>query len=416
MIKNTIHASAWTSLTPAPTQYRWLDEDIGCEVAVVGGGIAAAMVTMRFAEAGIDTVLLSDSPLGYGGTAVSSGMMTLSGEETLSDLSEKIGPERAMTAAHLLAESLDNVEKLCGSFENDCGFRRMDSLRYTAEETGSALLRREYSLRLHNGMQVEFLDADTASEQFTFPISAGVYTKNTAAQVDPYRMVHGLAGMAAQKGARIFENTGAETVEQTEEGEILVECSTGHTVSARYVVMATGLDVSHHCGGLDEVRTTYMALTEPVGEFAGWRGPCVIRREEDPRLYLSVTADNRILIGGLDSAYMDEKGRLAGLLDMTPAVEKRFDSLGFILRDMFPAIHNITVEYVFAAKDGTTKDHLPVIGRLPESSQIAYAMCCGDNGILYAEAASRLLLQQYQGIDDQELGLFSPHREWRIKR
>ena len=57
-----------------------------------------------------------------------------------------------------------------------------------------------------------------------------------------------------------------------------------------------------------------------------------------------------------------------------------------------------------------------VIGRLPESSQIAYAMCCGDNGILYAEAAGRLLLQQYQGIDDHELGLFSPHREWRVKR
>ena len=53
-------------------------------------------------------------------------------------------------------------------------------------------------------MDVELLDADTASEQFTFPMSAGVYTKNTAAQVDPYRMVHGLAGLAVGKGARIF--------------------------------------------------------------------------------------------------------------------------------------------------------------------------------------------------------------------
>lgn len=416
MIKNTVHASAWTSLTPAPAQYRWLDEDTACEVAVVGGGIAAAMIAMRFAEAGIDTVLLSDSPLGYGSTAVSSGIMTLSGEETLTCLAEKIGPERAMTAAHLLAEALDNVENLCGSFQNGCGFRRMDSLRYATESEGSAVLRREYSLRLHNGMDVELLDADTASEQFTFPMSAGVYTKNTAAQVDPYRMVHGLAGLAVGKGARIFENTGAETIEQTEEGTVLVECSTGHTVTAGYVVMATGLDVSRHCGGLDDVRTTYMALTEPVDGFAGWRGPCVIHREEEPRLYLSVTEDNRILIGGLDSAFMDEKGRVAGLLDMTPAVDKRFDSLAYILRDMFPAIPNITVEYVFAAKDGTTKDRLPVIGRLPDCSQIAYAMCCGDNGILYAEAAGRLLLQQYQGIDDHELGLFSPHREWRVKR
>lgn len=116
------------------------------------------------------------------------GIMTLSGEETLTCLAEKIGPERAMTAAHLLAKALDNVENLCGSFQNGCGFRRMDSLRYATESEGSAVLRREYSLRLHNGMDVELLDADTASEQFTFPMSAGVYTKNTAAQVDPYRL------------------------------------------------------------------------------------------------------------------------------------------------------------------------------------------------------------------------------------
>ena len=83
---------------------------------------------------------------------------------------------------------------------------------------------------------------------------------------------------------------------------------------------------------------------------------------------------------------------------------------------MFPAIRNITAEYVWAAKDGRTSDGLPVIGRLPANSRVAYAMCCGDNGILYAEAAGRLLLDQYQGVDNHQLGLFSPNREWRIKR
>lgn len=80
-----------------------------------------------------------------------------------------------MTAAHLLFEALDNVEKLCASFQESCGFRRMDSLRYAVAEEGTAPLRREYSLRLHNGMDVELLDANAASSQFTFPMSAGLY-------------------------------------------------------------------------------------------------------------------------------------------------------------------------------------------------------------------------------------------------
>lgn len=47
---------------------------------------------------------------------------------------------------------------------------------------------------------------------------------------------------------------------------------------------------------------------------------------------------------------------------------------------------------------------------------MAYAFCCGDNGILHAEIASRLLLEQVQGKDNHQLGLFSPNRHWRIKR
>lgn len=72
--------------------------------------------------------------------------------------------------------------------------------------------------------------------------------------------------------------------------------------------------------------------------------------------------------------------------------------------------------------DGRTPDGLPVIGRLPQkknkeaASHVAYAFCCGDNGILHAEIASRLLLEQVQGKDNHQLGLFSPNRHWRIKR
>lgn len=416
MIKNTVHAPAWTSLTPAPKQYAWLDQDITCQVAVVGGGISAAMIALRFAQAGLDTVMISESPLGYGATAVSSGIMTLSGGECLTCLADEIGPERAMTAARLMAEALDNVEKLCASFTDSCGFRRMDSLRYVEKAEEAVKIRREYSLRLHNGMEVELLDSVTGSQQFTFPMEAGLYAKNAAAQVNPYRLVHGVAAAAAEAGAKIYENTSAETLDESGEEAVVLECANGRTIRADYVIMASGMEMSHLVKGIDEVRTTYMVVTEPVAEFPGWRGPCVIHREGEPRLYCSVTGDGRILIGGLDSYYMDEKGRVAGVFDMSPAMDKRFDSLAFTLREMFPAIPNITAEYVFAAQDAATKDTLPIIGRLPDSSRVAYALCCGDNGILSAEIAGRLLLQQYQGVDDHELGLFSPGRAWRVKR
>lgn len=415
MIINTVEAPLWTSVNTVPAQYPWLDEDIHCEVAVVGGGVSAAMCAYRFAEAGIDTVLLSADPIGYGGTAVSTGMMSVDGEDSLVRLVEEIGADRAMMAATLLRAAIDNIGALCASFNDDCGYRRMDVLRYTQDQDTAAMLRREYSLRLHNGMDVELLSADSASRQFTFPMEAGVYAKDAGAQVDPYRLAHALAAAARKAGARIYENTAVSTILEHEDNSRDLHCSTRRVIHAGYVIVAAGLETDRHCGGLDRLRTTYMVATDPIAEFSGWRGPCIIRRDGDARLYLTVTPDDRILIGGMDSALMDERGRLAGVLSMGSSARKRQEALSETLREMFPAIRDITPHYVFAAKDGCTEDGLPVIGRLPEKSGTAYALCCGDNGLLYAEIAGRLLLQQYRGDGDQELGLFSPNREWRIK-
>lgn len=416
MVINTIEAPLWTSINHVPAQYPWLDEDIRCEVAVVGSGISAAMCALHFAQAGIDTVMLGDGPLGHGGTAVSSGMMGIDGEESLGDLVGEIGADRAMMAADLLKQSMDQVEQLCSRFEGQCGFKRMDSLRFTTESGALGHTRQEYSLRLHNGMDVELLTPEAASRQFTFPMESGVYTKNVAAQVDPFRLVHAVAAEAKKNGARIYENTAVNTVMEEENNGCTLHCSTLHEIHAEYVIIAAGLDTARQCGGLEHVTTTYMVATEPVADFAGWRGPCVIHRDGGQRLYLTVTPDSRLLIGGLDSSIMDERGRVAGMIDLSSKARKRYENLTEILKEMFPAIRDITARFVFAAKDGRTEDRLPVIGRLPESSSIAYALCCGDNGILYSELAGRLLLDQYRGEGSRELGLFSPGREWRVKQ
>lgn len=99
MIKNTIEASLWTSLDHVPTQYPWLGENLTCTVAVVGGGLTAAMTAMRFAEAGIDTIMLSADPVGHGATSAAAGIMSIDGEEGLGALVEAIGADRAMIAA-----------------------------------------------------------------------------------------------------------------------------------------------------------------------------------------------------------------------------------------------------------------------------------------------------------------------------
>ncbi|HJD22541.1 MAG TPA: FAD-binding oxidoreductase [Firmicutes bacterium] len=415
MVKKTTQAVFWTAAGQAPAQYPWLSQNAECEIAVVGGGLTACLCALRFAQAGYDTVMVGAEPVGYGGTAASSGMMGLDAEGCLSELVEKIGADRAMAAVRLFREAIDRLEALCRENAAGCAFRRMDTLRYAQQRKGAEVIRQEFSLRLHNGIDAELLSAHNAAEQFTFPMEAGVYSRGAGAQTDPYRLAHTAAALAAQAGARIYENTGVSVVDHGEEGKVRLECGTGHTVNARYAVIAAGLDTDKQCGGLERTATAYTVVTEPVEEFSGWRGPCIIHTQEEPHLSLTVTPDNRILIGGTGSALVDEHGRLAGVLDLSSAGQKRYEQLEKRLRAMFPAIRGITAEYVYASRVGRTGDGLPVIGRLPQEDRIAYALCCGENGPLYAEIASRLLVEQYQGRGNQDLGLFSPRREWRVK-
>ena len=415
MIKKTTKAVFWTAAAEAPAQYPWLSQDIDCEVAVIGGGLTAVLCALRFAQAGCDTVLLGAEPIGHGGTAASSGMMCLDGEECLTELVDKIGADRAMSAAKLFREAIDRLEALGRESGTDCGFRRMDTLRYAQGKKGAEVIRREFSLRLHNGIDAELLSGQNAAEQFSFPMEAGVYSRGAGAQADPYRLTHAAAAMAAKAGARIYENTGVSVVDHCGEDMVVLECVTGHTVHARYAVVAAGLETDKQCGGLERTATVYTLVTEPVESFPGWRGPCLIHTQEEPSLFLTVTPDNRILIGGMGSSLVDEHGRLGGMLELSSAGQKRYEQLEKQLRGMFPAIRGLTADYVYASRAGRTADGLPVIGRLPQEERIAYALCCGENGLLYADIASRLLVEQYQGQANQELGLFSPRREWRMK-
>lgn len=415
MITKATEQFFWTSVNPVPVQYPWLTENLDCEIAIIGGGVTAALCALRFSEAGYDTVLLSASPIGFGGTAASSGMMSIDGEQCIATLVDKIGADRAMMAVELMIQAINNIEQLCNSFNVDCGYKRMDSLRFAEDVKYGEMLRREYAMRMHNGINAQLLTNLNAVEYFTFPMEAGVYSEGVGAQIDPYRFVHAVTSAAVGQGVRVYENTAVNAIGKENSGYITLDCDRERHVRCKYVVVAAGIDTEKQCGGLDRTATVCTVITEPISDFSGWRGPCLIHREGSPTVFMTVTPDSRILIGGIAGSSILDNSYVSRVLDLIPITEKRYEQLEKRLHSMFPAIRNITVEYVYTSRNGRTDDGLPVLGRKPDDERVAYALCCGDDGLLYSEIASRLLLEQYQGKANQQLGLFSPGREWRIR-
>jgi len=398
----------WTAGKPAPTQYPWLDKDEHCSVAIVGGGIASAMCAYKFAQAGIDTVVVSNSPVGYGSTSAALGVASYQLEGGLTALSKKVGMDTAVRIYDMCVGAVDDIEDICNSLGGDVGFSRRDCLYYTDKADDAAVLNQEHLSRRHNGFAVEMLDAATAPDKFSFSVASGIYSPETAAECDPYQLTHALMAAAAQSGARIYENSRIHDITKNGSANIL-HCCTSRAIHADKIILAAGLETGKDFGVTANTRTAFTLVTEPVGELAGWHNQSVICSYSCPSLKLRTTPDRRIIISGLECG-MSGFMKLAGVFKSQSLYTKKYDELYNFLLSMFPGIRDIKSAYNFAATYVSTLDGLPIIGTSGGDESVYYALCSGENGIVFSSIAAELLLDHYQGNTNLDIYLFSPER------
>lgn len=399
----------WTSQSKIPNQYPYLSEDISCDAVIVGGGITGALCAYSLQKAGIDTVLLDASLIGYGSTSVSSSILQYDIDYDLKDLKDLIGLEKAARAYRACVRGLDEIENITKELSANVGFRRCDSFYYTTDKYGIDEMKREFLLRKHQEFPVEFLDNIKAADRFHFCVEAGIYTTATAGEIDPYRFAQALVNEAVNKGLRVFENTSVETVTPDLNGVTLMT-STRHTVSAKKMVNATGLSAAKKIGHITGKKVTFCVVTVPVTDFTGWYNQCIIRDNGNPYIYMRTLPDNRILIGGLDSYIKNSICSIGKLLHIPQSMTDKYEQLTQRLVTMMPEIKNITPEYRFAAQVGDTGDGLPYIGAMPGCPNVYYDICCGSNGIVFAQLGADIIRDLFLGGDCTDSDLFAFNR------
>ena len=75
---------------------------------------------------------------------------------------------------------------------------------------------------------------------------------------------------------------------------------------------------------------------------------------------------------------------------------KKFDSLSEGLSYYFPRLCNTSPEYAFATDYIQTEQGLPIIGELENLKNCLYCLCPGDNGIVFSDIVSDMLLKFYK--------------------
>ena len=375
----------WPSQAERPAVYPALEEDLDCEVLVLGGGITGAFIAYHLVKEGLNVVLLDKRNVGRGSTAASTALVEYEIDTSLTDLAKMIGQKDAEEAYRICRDSIGKIETIVGELKEPSGFRRKKSVYLASQKRDAELLREECAARHAAGIAVEYLDERELDAMFSFQRPAALLSPD-AAEVDPYRLTHQLLAHAADCGLRIYERTEAGK-HQTNGNGITSETTRGPKVTARHVVFATGYEsVEFLPRQVAQLKSTFAFVSRPLTGFAGWWEQCLIWETARPYFYLRTTPDGRALMGGEDVPFRDPAGRDRLLPEKTEQLAARF-------REMFPGI-DLEVDSSWAGTFAETKDGLAYIGSVPEFPRHLFALGFGGNGITYGAIAAEIIRDQ----------------------
>jgi glycine/D-amino acid oxidase-like deaminating enzyme len=119
--------------------------------------------------------------------------------------------------------------------------------------------------------------------------------------------------------------------------------------------------------------------------------------------YFRQLPDNRLLLGGCREQFLDQE---IGYSDVVSRpVQSALESY---LKDRFPDIAGVRIDYRFSGVMGFTADGLPLVGETKKTPGMFYAMGCNGHGFSYGLNLSRLLVDC--AIDGKSAGIFDAER------
>lgn len=373
----------WMDTLKQAKSYPGVTENVTCDVVVVGGGVSGAIISRELIEAGIDTVLVDKRKIGHGSTSANTGLLQFSNDKTLTSCIETYGEEHGLRYYQLCLAGIDKVEALAQECTIEPEFIRRDSLYFASSEQDTSLLQAEYKTLKKHGFCVDYMDRSDVERSFSFSKPGAIYSKGDA-EVNPLKLSIGLIEANVKKGLRVFEAT--EVVDHHEdEGEVTLLVKGDYTIRAKFVVYATGYEAQQLKRNRNALLETSFAIaTEPVTHFPGWKNRCLIWETARPYLYARTTADNRMIIGGLDEPYIKKDERERHL-------RSKRDHLLRSLLSLFPDLEGVNVDYYWGAVFGNTHDGYPIIGPQPEFPRSFFALNYGGNGTVYCTIAGELI-------------------------
>ncbi len=388
----------WLLKSGIPSNYPKLDHALKTDVLVIGGGISGALSAWFLAMSGVECAIVDARTIGMGSTSASTSLLQYELDKPLFELSKLIGEEKSIRVYKLCYEAIDMLNTISKKIDFH-EIENRSSLYFAAGKKDVKMIESEYKARIKAGIKVELLDEKNIITKYNFSAPAAILSSQ-GATTNAYMLSHSLHKSAIKKGLKVFDRTRIISKKYNKTW-VQLKTEQGYLIHAKKVIDATGYEVTEFIDKkIVRLESTYALASENIKTpNPVWETGAMLWNTAKPYLYMRLTNDNRVIVGGRDEDYYNPTKRDKLIKRKAKLLVKDFGKL-------FPNIELIP-EYSWAGTFGSTKDSLPYIGKYNKTPHTYYALGFGGNGIVFSVIAAEIIRDMILGKPNKDISLFS---------
>jgi glycine/D-amino acid oxidase-like deaminating enzyme len=376
-----------------------LSGDTICDVCIVGAGFTGLWCAYYLAKSSpsLKIVVLEQAYVGYGASGRNGGHLAAYSPWPRDTYIKDSGLEATLDLERCVAQSVDEVLRVCSAEQIDCDIVRGGALTIATNESQLSRLNQRLELFRQLGYsddEVSLLSRDETLSRVAVAGAQGAVFLRNSARTQPARLVKGLAKAVERLGVKIFEATPVESIS----GRLAVT-KLGH-VRADTTIRATE-GYTSTLKGLERTwlpLRTSMIVTERIPEAlwrsVGWSNCEMLATAGHAGWYAQRTRAGRITFGGRGTPYFFG----SRIVDGGNADQQAKADLAALFRQYFPQLSEIRIDRAWSGVMGVPRDWCGSVG-YDAAAGIAWAGGYVGGGLAASNLAGRCIRDLVLRID-----------------
>lgn len=365
--------------------YPQLQDNIECDVCIVGAGFSGLSSALHLAEKGFKVVVLENAKVGFGATGRNGGQIVNSYSRDVDVIESRYDNKTAQSLCSMIHEGGDIIRGLGNKYNIDFDFKQGGLFTAYTDKQMKGLEEQKRNWERFGNHELHMLDAAATEKAVGTKAYLGALLDMKGGHIHPLKLALGEAEAITSLGGRVFEQSGATRVDKGDNPVVHTEKG---TVKAKYVVLAGNA----YLGGLEpsisnkaipcgtQIVTT-KPLTEEQQQSILTSDYCV----EDCNYlldYYRLTADKRLLFGGGVVYGAKEQSNIASR--QRPRFEK-----------LFPSLKGIEIDHAWTGNFLLTYSRMPQFGTINDN--VFYLQGYSGHGVTCTHLAGKLLAEALTG-------------------